>query len=168
MIKVLFVCHGNICRSPMAEYIFREMIDREGLTGLVAAESAGTSAEELGRPVYPEARAYLRGMGIDPDGKRAKQVCASDFDDFDFIVAMERYNLTNLRRFGGRVRDGQLWLLRDFSDEGGDIEDPWYSGNFDVVGRQIREGCEGLVEWLKREYPELKAAALRGNHTGRR
>ncbi|MBR0158677.1 MAG: low molecular weight phosphotyrosine protein phosphatase [Clostridia bacterium] len=147
--KVLFVCHGNICRSPMAEFIFKDIVRREGLEDVIGAASAGTSAEELGCTVYPEARAYLRRIGIDPGGKRARVITRADFDEFDLIVAMERYNVRNLARYCPPGGMEKVRLLLDFTDAPGDIEDPWYSGNFDRVGDRIRAGCEGLLRWIR-------------------
>ncbi len=149
--RVLFVCHGNICRSPMAEFIFKDIVRREGLADVIDAASAGTSAEELGCAVYPEARAYLRRIGIDPGGKRARVITRADFDDFDLIVAMERYNVRNLARYCPQDGMERVRLLREFTDAPGDIEDPWYSGNFDRVGDQIRAGCEGLFRWIRKQ-----------------
>ena len=149
MIRILFVCHGNICRSPMAEFIFRDIVRRERLDWAIEALSAGTSSEELGCPVYPEAKAYLRRMGIDPVGKRARVITRADFDECDLIVAIERYNVRNLARVCPPGDMAKVKLLLDFTDKPGDIEDPWYSGNFDRVGDQIRRGCEGLLRFVR-------------------
>ena len=165
MIRILFVCHGNICRSPMAEYIFNDIVRREGLERDVEALSAGTSAEELGRPVYPPAKSYLRRLGIDPSGKRARVMERGDFERFDLIVAMERYNVRNMARFCPPGGMDKVRLLRDFTDSPGDIDDPWYSGDFEGVGRQIEEGCAGLLEYLKREYPYLRGGQGRGKRS---
>ena len=156
MVKILFVCHGNICRSPMAEYIMRDILTERGLSGEVEVASAGTSSEELGSPVYPPAKAYLRRLGIDPSGKQARQMSRKDFDEYDMLVAMERYNLRNMARYCPAGGDKKMFLLRDFTGTPGDIEDPWYSGNFEGVGDQIREGCEGLLEWLVSQHPEFR------------
>jgi protein-tyrosine phosphatase len=156
MIRILFVCHGNICRSPMAEYIMRDMVAERGLSGEIEVSSAGTSSEELGCGVYPPAKAYLRRLGIDPSGKRARQMGREDFEDHDMLVAMERYNLRNMMRYCPKGMENKTFLLRDFTDSPGDIEDPWYTGDFEKVGRQIREGCRALLEKLVSEHPEFR------------
>ena len=152
MIKVLFVCWGNICRSPMGEYIFKDMIKKEGIADKVYVESAATSTEELGNPVYPPARDELRRHGIDCNGHRARQVRKSDYDDFDYIIAMEDIHLRIMRDrfFGGR--DDKISLCMDYSSRPGkQIADPWYTGDFVTAYNQIEEGCRGLLEIIKKE-----------------
>ncbi len=149
MIKVLFVCHGNICRSPMAEFIFKKLVRDNKLDSRIEAASAATSAEEIGNPVYPPAKAYLRRRGIDASGKRARQLRREDFDEYDLIIAMERYNIANMRKLEPFAKEGQVRLLMDFTDEPGDIGDPWYSGDFEGVGAQIEKGCAGLLNELR-------------------
>lgn len=149
MIKILFVCHGNICRSPMAEFIFNYIAAREGLGGTVTASSAGTSSEELGNPVYPQARSYLKKIGIDASGKYARQMTEDDFREFDLIIAMEKYNVRAMMRFCPQGCEEKIKLLRDYTGSPGDIEDPWYTGNFNIVGQQIEEGCRGLLERIR-------------------
>ena len=151
MTRIMFICHGNICRSPMAEFIMKKLIRERGLEDVIEVASCATSAEELGSPVYPEAAAYLKRIGIDPRGKRAVRVTRSDLEAYDLLVAMERYNVNNLRRSFGRLPEEKVRLLGEFTRKGGDIEDPWYSGNFEKVGDQIREGCEGLLNALLEE-----------------
>ena len=140
-IKVLMVCHGNICRSPMAEFVFRQMAGER-----VYCESKAVSAEEIGNPIYPAAARMLQQKGVPFGGHRARQITRADYDAFDYIVVMEEYNLPRLWRIIGSDPAGKVHRLLDFTDAPGDIEDPWYSGNFEKVYEQIRTGCVALFE----------------------
>ena len=146
MIKILFVCHGNICRSPMAEFILKDMITARGMDDKFHIESAATSYEEIGNPVYPPARTELAKHGISCAGKTARKLMKSDFKEFDYLIAMEEYNLRNIRREFGAQLTEQVTLLLDYTDTPGDIDDPWYTGSFDVTYREIVAGCEGFLE----------------------
>ena len=146
-VKVLFVCWGNICRSPMAEYIMKDMVKKAGLSERIYVESAATSTEELGNPVYPPAREELKLHGIDCKGHHARQVRSSDYDKFDYIIAMEdiHYQIMKNRFFGGR--GDKITLCMDYSSKpGSQIADPWYTGDFVTAYNQIEEGCRGLLQ----------------------
>lgn len=149
MKRIMFVCHGNICRSPMAEFIFKKMIEDEGLTSEFYVSSSATSTEEIGNSVYPPARAELKRHGIVPDGKRAVQLRASDYDKYDLFVCMDSYNLRNIKRIFPRDDEGKVSKLMDYTTRGGDVADPWYTDRFDIAYRDIEEGCRGLLEELK-------------------
>ncbi|MDO5402989.1 MAG: low molecular weight protein-tyrosine-phosphatase [Eubacteriales bacterium] len=144
MIKILFICHGNICRSPMAEYVMRDLINREGRAGEFYVESAATSREEIGNPVYPPAKKILGMHGIRCDGHAARQITRKDYDEFDYIIGMEQFNVKNMKRIFGEDTSGKISLLRDYTDKPGDIADPWYSGDFETTYEQVLEGCKGL------------------------
>lgn len=152
MAKIMFVCHGNICRSPMAEFIFKDMIKRKGLEGEFFVASSATSTEEIwgdvGNPVYPPAKAELAKHGISCEGKRAVQLKKSDYDKYDLFVGMDSMNIRNMYRILGSDPEGKIRKLMEFTDRGGDVADPWYSGRFDVAWRDIYDGCEGLLESL--------------------
>jgi len=141
MKKVLFLCHGNICRSPMAEFVFRHMAGER-----VYCESKAVSSEEIGNGVYPAAARMLQQKGVPFGGHRARQITRADYDAFDYIVVMEEYNLPRLWRIIGSDPAGKVHRLLDFTDTPGDIEDPWYSGNFEKVYEQIYAGCAALLE----------------------
>ena len=149
MIKVLFICHGNICRSPMAEFILKDMTATRGIADRFYIESAATSYEEIGNPVYPPARAELAKHGISCKGKQARKLLKRDFDDFDYLIAMEGFNLRNIRREFGNELTERVSLLLDYTDRPGDIDDPWYTGSFDVTYREIVAGCEGFLQYLE-------------------
>ena len=151
MIKILFICHGNICRSPMAEFIFRDMVDKRGLGAQFFVASAATSREEIGNPVYPPAKRKLKEHGIDPAGKTARQMTAGDYRDFDYLLAAERYNIRNMERITGGDLEHKIYRLLDFSDRPRDIADPWYTGDFDEAWDDIVEGCQAFLAWLKKE-----------------
>ena len=148
MIKILFVCHGNICRSPMAEFVMRDLVERAGLADRFEIASAATSAEELGNPVHPGTRRRLARCGISVEGKRAVQLKPSDYDRYDHIIGMDSRNLANMRRMLGGDPAGKLSLLLDFTRRPGDIADPWYTGDFDRTYDDILEGCQGLLASL--------------------
>ena len=145
MVKILFVCHGNICRSPMAEFIFRDMAKRRGLTDVQCA-SAATSDEETGNGVYPPARAKLRSLGLNPDGKRAVWMTRADYDAYDLLIGMEARNVAAMKRLCGGDPAGKIRRLLDYSARPRDIADPWYTDDFDTACRDITEGCEALIE----------------------
>ena len=144
----MFVCHGNICRSPMAEIIFRDMVRRLGREAEFIIASRATSTEELGNPVYPPARAELARHGLSSEGKFAIQLKASDYDDFDLFIGMDSANIRNMYRIFGEDPDGKIRKLMDFTDRGGDVADPWYTDRFDIAYRDIEEGCRCLLEQL--------------------
>ena len=148
MIKVLFICHGNICRSPMAEFVMKDMVEKAGLSGDFYIESAATSTEEIGNPVYPPARRKLAEHGISCAGKHAQQMTRADYDKFDYIIAMDRNNLRNLRRIIGEDTDGKVSLLLTHAGRSGDVADPWYTGDFDATWDDVNAGCRGLLKEL--------------------
>ena len=145
MIKILFICHGNICRSPMAEFVMKKMVEDAGVTHLFEIASAATSTEEIGNPVYPPARRKLAEHGIGCEGKSARQITRGDYRHYDRIIAMDRNNLRNLRRVIGEDIDGKISLMMDYTDRPGDVADPWYTGDFEATWRDVLEGCQGLL-----------------------
>ncbi|MBR0463946.1 MAG: low molecular weight phosphotyrosine protein phosphatase [Clostridia bacterium] len=153
MIRILFVCLGNICRSPMAEMIFRDMVKRRGLAGRIECASAGTSDEEEGNPVYPPARETLSRMGIGVGTKRAVQMTRSDYAKYDLLIGMEQRNIAAMRRICGGDPGHKIRRLLDGTPRPRDIADPWYTGNFDLTRDDIVEGCEALLESLVKDLP---------------
>ena len=149
MIKVLFICHGNICRSPMAEFVLRDMADKAGRGAEFVIASAATSTEEIGNPVYPPARRKLAEHGIRCGGKTARQMTADDYRRYDLLIGMDARNLANMRRICGGDPDGKMHLLMDFTRRPGEVADPWYTGDFDAAWRDVTEGCRGLLQWLE-------------------
>ena len=150
MIKVLFICHGNICRSPMAEFIFKDMLQKEKLSDKVEVASRATSKEEIGSPVYPKAKQELEKHGIGCVGKRAKQLEKSEYKDYDYIIAMDDMNVRNIERITERsVKEGKIRKLLEFAGSKEDISDPWYTRKFDVTYADIVRGCEGLMKDIK-------------------
>ena len=152
MTRIMFVCHGNICRSPMAEFIFKDMLKRKHLENEFFVASSATSTEEIwgdiGNPVYPPAKAELAKHGISCEGKRAVQLKKSDYDKYDFFIGMDSMNIRNMYRILGSDPDGKIRKLMEYTDRGGDVADPWYSNRFDVAYRDIYDGCDGLLESL--------------------
>ena len=146
MKKILFVCHGNICRSPMAEYVMKAMVAEAGRSAEFEIASAATSTEETGNGVYPPVRRLLEAAGIDCSAHHALQMTLVDYRHYDLSVAMDTQNLTHIRRIIGRDTDGKVCRLLDFTPTPGDIADPWYTRDFDLTWRQVHAGCRGLLE----------------------
>ena len=145
MTKILFICHGNICRSPMAEFVMKDMVKKAGREADFEIASAATSTEEIGNPVYPPARKMLSKHGISCAGKTARQMTKRDYEYYDMLVAMDRNNLRNMKRLLGDDPDGKIHLLLDFA-YGGEVADPWYTGDFEATWRDVTAGCEGLLK----------------------
>lgn len=148
MKKILFVCHGNICRSPMAEFVMKDLVAKAGREGDFIIESAATSTEEIGNPVYPPARRKLAEHGISCVGKTARQMTRSDYNSFDMIIGMDSWNLRNMRRICDDDPKGKTSLLMDFTERPGDVADPWYTGDFEKTWRDVLEGCQGILASL--------------------
>ena len=148
MIKILFVCHGNICRSPMAEFIMKEIVKQKGAGDRFEIASAATSTEEIGNPVYPPARRKLAEHGISCSDKTARQMTKEDYRYYDYISAMDRLNLRNMARFVGDDPDKKVSLLMEYTGRPGDVADPWYTGDFDITYDDIMEGLAGLLQQL--------------------
>lgn len=148
MIKILFVCHGNICRSPMAEFVFRDMVQKRGMGDLFSIASAATSREEIGNPVHRGTTQKLREVGISTAGKYAVQLKKQDYDNYDYIIGMESPNIRNMERIIGADTDHKIHKLLDFSNSPRDIADPWYTGNFERTYKDIVEGCTGLLHHI--------------------
>ena len=148
MIKILFICWGNICRSPMCEFVLKDMVEKRGISNDFHIESAATSPEEIGNPVYPPAKAELARHGIGCAGKTARQMRRDDYDKWDYIIGMERLNMSYMHRILGGDPEGKVSLLMDFTGRSEDIDDPWYTGDFAGVYKQIVRGCEALLEHL--------------------
>lgn len=151
MIKIMFVCHGNICRSPMAEFIFKDILLKEGVESQFYVASSATSTEEIwgdiGNPVYPPAKAELKSHGISCDGKHAVQLKKNDYDKYDLFVGMDSANIRNMHRILGADNKGKIHKLLDYCG-GGDVADPWYSGDFKTTYQDILRGCKALYESL--------------------
>ena len=150
MIKILFVCHGNICRSPMAEFFMKKLVKEEGLEKEYLIESAATSTEELGNPVHYGTKQVLRKYNIDCSQKRAVQINKSDYAKYDHIIGMDSWNIRNMKRIFGEDKQSKISLLLDYTNTPGDVADPWYTGNFDATERDVMAGCKGLLERLKK------------------
>ena len=149
MIKILFVCHGNICRSPMAEFVMKDLVEKAGLGERFHIESAATSREEIGNPVYPPARRKLAEHGIGCEGHAARQITARDYQDFDLPIAMDSANLRNMRRFYGGDPAGKIHMLLDYAGRPGEeVADPWYTGDFQATWQDVSAGCAGLLKQL--------------------
>lgn len=152
MTRIMFVCHGNICRSPMAEFIFKKMAQDRGVSDRFFVTSRATSTEEIrggvGNPIYPPAKRELERNGVPTVPKRAEQLCADDYDSYDLFVGMDSANIRNMHRILGGDPQGKIHKLMDYTAQGGDVADPWYSDRFDIAYRDISEGCEALLEYF--------------------
>lgn len=153
MKRIMFVCHGNICRSPMAEFIFKYLVSEEGVSDTFFIASSATSTEEIwngiGNPIYPPAKYELRRRGIPFTDRRAVQLKKSDYGKYDLFIGMDSANIRNMRNIFGDDRDGKIKKLMEFTARGGDVADPWYSGNFSLAYEDIYEGCRALLDSLK-------------------
>ena len=152
MIRIMFVCHGNICRSPMAEFIFKKLTLDAGVSELFYVSSSATSTEEIwrgvGNPVYSPAREQLALHGIDCSGKCAVQLTVDDACKYDYFVGMDSENIRNMKYILGNKAQGKIFKLMDFTDRKGDVSDPWYTDRFDVAYRDIYEGCKALLDTM--------------------
>ncbi len=148
MIKILFTCHGNICRSPMAEFVMKKLVWEMGLADRFEIASAATSTEEIGNGVYPPVRSLLTKNGMDCSGKTARQMRKSDYNAYDLLIGMDSANFRNMNRICGGDPDGKIHLLMDYTDRRGDVADPWYTRDFEATWRDVNEGCRGLMKHL--------------------
>lgn len=153
MKNIMFICHGNICRSPMAEFIFRDLVNKSGRGDAYHIASAATSTEEIwgniGNPVYPPARNELLRHGLHCDGKRAVQVKKGDYDKYDMFIVMDGNNVRNIMKIFGSDKENKVHKLMDYTPGGGDVADPWYSRDFRKAYDDILLGCEGLLKYLE-------------------
>ena len=140
------LCHGNICRSPMAEFIMKDLVKKAGLEQSIQIESAATSTEEIGNPVYPPARRKLSEHGIDCSGKRARQLLNSDYEKYDLLIGMDQANLRSMYRICGGEFCRQDAPADGLTNRPGEVADPWYTGDFDTTWRDVEEGCPGLLQ----------------------
>ena len=150
MIKIMFVCHGNICRSPMAEFVLRDMINKRGLANKISVASSATSTEEIGNDTHRGTKAILTKHGIPFTRREAVQITRADYKNYDLFIGMDSYNIRNMLRIFGSDPDGKVVKLLDLTDRGGDVADPWYTGNFEITYSDVVEGCEAL---LNRIFP---------------
>ena len=156
MINVLFVCTGNICRSTMAEFLFRDMVKKAGLSDWIQVASAGTSNEEEGNPVHPGTRKKLRQIGIATDGKYAIQIRSSDYDRYDFLIGMDRYHIMAMNRLFRGDPEKKIYKFLGFCGEDRDVADPWYTGDFDTTFQDVSKGCTALFQFLISKIDSLK------------
>ncbi|SDH15017.1 protein-tyrosine phosphatase [Prevotella communis] len=146
--RILFVCHGNICRSPMAEFVMKDLVCKAGVQDHFLIESAATSTEEIGNSVYPPARRKLAEHNIGCQGKTARQMTRSDYARFDLLIGMDSWNIRNMRAISGGDPEGKIRMLMDYTNRPGDVADPWYTGDFEATWRDVLEGCEALLSQL--------------------
>ncbi|MCM1178642.1 MAG: low molecular weight phosphotyrosine protein phosphatase [Clostridium sp.] len=155
MIKIIFICHGNICRSPMAEFLLKDMVTKQGISDRFDIRSAATSTEEIwgqeGNPVHPGTRKILENLGISCAGKRAVQVTKADYKKYDYLICMDSMNIRNTERICGKDTEHKIYRLLDFTDEKRDVADPWYTGDFEVTYRDIVTGLEEFLDYLRKK-----------------
>ncbi|MDO5702203.1 MAG: low molecular weight protein-tyrosine-phosphatase [Lachnospiraceae bacterium] len=148
MIKILFICHGNICRSPMAEFVLKDKVMKRGIAQHFHIESAATTCEEIGNPVYPPARKKLAEHGIRCDGKTARRMRKSDYGEFDYIIGMDDENRYDMKRITGGDPEGKISCLMDYTDRPREVADPWYTRNFDATWDDVNEGCDAFLTYI--------------------
>lgn len=148
MIRILFICHGNICRSPMAEYLMKELVSEKNIAEDFLIGSAATSSEELGNPVYPPVQKILNDRGISCDGKTAVRLKRSDYEKYDYFIGMDSENLRNMKRLFGGDPENKVSLMLDYTDHPRNVADPWYTRNFHEAEADIECGCKALLEYL--------------------
>ena len=151
MKRILFICHGNICRSPMAEFVMKDLVKKAGLASQFHIESAATSREEIGNPVYPPARRKLAEHGISCEGHAARQLTNRDYDEYDLLIGMDQANLRDMYRICGGDYSGKVSLLMDHTDHPRDVAGPWYTEDFEATWRDVLEGCQGLLDSIIRK-----------------
>lgn len=147
--RILFVCHGNICRSPMAEFVMKDLVRKAGLEDYFVIESAATSTEEIGNSVYPPAQRKLAEHGIGCQGKTARQMTRQDYDRYDLLIGMDAWNIRNMHSICGGDPEGKIVMLMDFTNRLGDVADPWYTGDFEATWRDVLEGCQGILQHVQ-------------------
>ncbi len=148
MIKILMICHGNICRSPMAEFLLKHLTTQRHLSSHFSIASAATSTEEIGNPVHPGTRNKLHSIGISTEGKYARQMTKKDYEEYDYLIGMDQWNIRNMLRITGGDPQGKICRLLDFTGRPRDIADPWYTGDFEETYNDVLEGCEALLKHL--------------------
>ena len=160
-IKVLFICHGNICRSTMAQYVMQYLVDKRGLSDCFYIDSAATSREEIGNGVHHGTRAKLREVGIPCGDHRARQMTRGDYEEYDYLIGMDTANIRNMIRIaGGEDSQGKIYKMLSFAgyehthrlSEAGDVADPWYTGDFEATYQDVKNGCEGLMAYIKENH----------------
>lgn len=144
----MFVCYGNICRSPTAEFVFKAVVKEKGLENKIYISSSATSSEELGNPVYPPSREEMKRHGIDCSGKHAVKLRSSDYDNYDMFIGMDDMNIRSMMRILDNDPDGKIHRLMDFTPQGGEVSDPWYTRRFDIAYSDIHSGCVGLLDYI--------------------
>ena len=159
MIKVLFVCHGNICRSPMAEFVMKDLVKQQGLEDWISVTSAATSREEIGNDVHHGTKEKLAQMGVPFEKRCARQMTSQDYAAYDYLIGMDRYNIRNMERICGGDDQHKIHLLLEYAGEDSDIADPWYTGNFDATYQDVLRGCTGLLKKIVAENREIEPAS---------
>lgn len=157
MIKILFVCLGNICRSPMAEFVMKDLIEKRNMGEFYSIASAATSSEEIGNPVHPGTRKKLSELGISVAGKQAVKLSRDDYHQYDYIIGMEARNITNMIKIFGSDPESKVKRLLDYGTRPRDIADPWYTGDFDTTYEDVLEGCEALLEHINKKELDCKS-----------
>ena len=148
MIKILFLCHGNICRSPMAEYVMKDLVKKSNLSDQFHIPSAATSTEEIGNPVHRGTRAKLAQAGIACEGHHARQMTRADYDGYDYLIGMDEWNIRNIKRITGGDPEGKIFKMMSFAGSSRDVADPWYTGDFEATWKDVTEGCQGLLQYI--------------------
>ena len=148
--KIMFVCHGNICRSPMAEMVLKKMVADSGIGDEIKIESRATSDEEIGNPIYPPARAVMEKHGVPYEKREATKIKRSDYDEYDMIIGMDSANIRNMHRIFGGDPNSKIMRLMEIAGRDADVSDPWYTGRFEETYRDVTEGCRALIEIIKK------------------